>query len=379
MTRAPSDATSPSPGEKVVAFRLTRHHLETRADRGDLASVVRDVCGVQAQLPSGAEIALWARIRGLTRDDIERALWKDRSIVRTWAMRGTVHLLPADDLSVYVAALRETTGRDTEAWLLRSGLSLRDIEATTKAIVKALSEGPLTRDELAGRAGAGFPAKVRSWLAHGWGGLLKPASFAGLVCFGPDRGSEVTFVRRDRWMTRWREVPPAEAVAELLRRYLRAYGPATPVDFAGWSGMSVKAANECAEAIRTDLVEISDGGGALLLRKDLRVLESLSPHRRIVRLLPNFDVFLLGHRDKGHLVNAAHYKRVYRKAGWLSPVVLVDGRVAGVWSRARRARRLDVRVEPFLKLPRDVHDAVESEASDLARFLEADDVRVTFT
>jgi len=118
VTRAPSGATSPSPGEKVVAFRLTRHHLETRADRSDLASVVRDVCGVQAQLPSGAEIALWARIRGLTRDDVERALWKDRSIVRTWAMRGTVHLLPADDLSVYVAALRDFAIGLGDVWTL---------------------------------------------------------------------------------------------------------------------------------------------------------------------------------------------------------------------------------------------------------------------
>src|SRR3972149_1300519 len=91
----------------------------------------------------------------------------------------------------------------------------------------------------------------------------------------------------------------------------------------------------------------------------------------VVRLLPNFDVFLLGHRDKGHLVDAAHYKRVYRKAGWISAAVLVDGRVAGVWTPERKGRRLVVRVEPFAPLSRAVREGIEAEGGGGGRFLDA--------
>src|SRR5260370_13934978 len=93
-------------GEQVASWRLSKHHLAERAEKNQLIRVVKDVCGIQAQVLSGALIAIWARVEGVSAQDIEDALWKQHTPVKTWAMRGTLHLLTATDLPIYVAALK---------------------------------------------------------------------------------------------------------------------------------------------------------------------------------------------------------------------------------------------------------------------------------
>jgi hypothetical protein len=114
-----------------------------------------------------------------------------------------------------------------------------------------------------------------------------------------------------------------------------------------------------------------EGRGAWALRADLPVLRTAKRAGPTVRLLPSFDSFLLAHKDKGHLVDAAHYKRVYRKAGWLSPVLLVDGRLAGTWSYERKGERLRMNVDSFARFSRAVREGIEAEAEDVARFFDA--------
>lgn len=135
-----------------------------------------------------------------------------------------------------------------------------------------------------------------------------------------------------------------------------------------WDGW-VRDSRPIADRIRGELVELSlDGKRALLLAEDIEALERVRRSRSI-RLLPSFDVYLLSHRDKSHLVDDAHCKAVYRNAGWISQTVLVDGRVAGVWTHRRRGRRLAVHVRPFGRLDQDVVASIRAEAGDLARFL----------
>jgi len=97
-----------------------------------------------------------------------------------------------------------------------------------------------------------------------------------------------------------------------------------------------------------------------------------------VRLLPSFDPFLLGHDERSHLVDRAHYARVYKDAGWLAPVVLVDGRAAGTWSYERTARKLEVEVKMFTSSAKELRAKVEEEAHELSRFLEAPEVALRF-
>lgn len=133
--------------------------------------------------------------------------------------------------------------------------------------------------------------------------------------------------------------------------------------------MPVRDARPIVERIRGELVEVSlENTPALLLAEDLDALERVQPSRSI-RLLPSFDVYLLGHRDKSHLVDDAHHKEVYRNAGWISQTVLVDGRMVGVWTHRRRGRRLAVHVRPFERLDQEVVASIRAEAGDLTRFL----------
>lgn len=354
---------------QVLAFRVHRHHLDHRAQLKSLETVVGDVCGVQAQLMSAAEIALWARVKSLRREDVERSLWKERTLVKTWCMRGATHLLPSKDLPIYVGALKRRI-RDEQRWMSRYGVKPREAEVMTEVIYDALAPGPLTRKQLADRVTARLGAKAKRWVQHYWGGVVKQACLQGSTCFGPNRGQEITFVRRDQWLPDLDDLPTGDAENELFRLYFHGYGPATLQDFAAWAGMAVNDVLPIRESLGGDLAEIAiEGTPALILRRDLAAVQSVKAKDRVVRLLPSFDPYMLGHRDKKHLVDEVNYKRVYRKAGWLSPVVLFAGRVMGVWSHERRGKCLHVNVEPFTRMTTVIRDGIEAEAMDLARLL----------
>jgi uncharacterized protein YcaQ len=357
---------------QVSAFRLHRHHLACRAPRQSLVTVVGDMGGVQAQIMAAAQMSLWARVQNLTPQDVARALWAERTLVKAWCLRGTVHLLPASELPVYTGAVQRSALQATQRWMARSGVGPAEMAIMTKAIAEALSSGPLTRRQLAERVVAMLGAQARPWVEHSWGGAVKQACLQGLLCFGPNRGQEITFVRRDQWLPALADLPLAEAETALLRSYLQSYGPATLPDFAAWTGMLVSDVLPVRKRLGDEVAEVDiEGKKALLLCQDLAAIQAIEAENQTVRLLPSFDAYLLGHRDKGHLVDEAHYKQVYRKAGWLSPVVLVSGRVAGIWSQARRGRRLCVTVQPFTALPGAVHEQIAAEAADLGRFLGA--------
>ena len=323
---------------------------------------------MQAQLTSAAELALWARVRGLRRQDVERALWRKRSLVKTWCMRGTTHLLPTAEFPMYVAALRESAVARDRNWIARYGISEQEMDAMADAVVQVLASGPLSRRELADRVAERLGSRARRWVEHSWGGIVRRPCFQGRVCFGPPQGREVTFARTDHWLAAKRDLLPEDARAMLLRRYLQSYGPASPKDFLAWSGMAAKEVR-AVWAGCPGLSEVSvEGRRAWVLREDLDGLARATTMLS-VRLLPSFDAYLLGHRDKSHLVDAAHYKRVYRKAGWLSPVVLVDGKVAGLWTHATKGGNGIVTIEPFRSLSRTEREGIAAEVEDLGRFL----------
>jgi hypothetical protein len=359
------------------AFRLRSHHLDLRAPQSSQVGVAGDVCGVQAQFLPSARMALWARVEGLAPGDVDRALWEERTLVRMWVMRGTLHLLPSEELPIYIEALKGSRPRtDDLRWLARSqGIGPEEVRPIIDAVLEALAEGPLTREALTDRVVEVLGPRVRPVVEHTWGGVIRVASAEGSVCYGPDVGRSITFVRCDRWLRPPRGYSKAEAQDALLRRYLHAYGPATAGDFSAWSGIIARDVRDAVRRAGDELARIdANEKGACVLREDLPDLRG-GPRvgRTCVNLLPGFDPFLLGHKGKGHLVDAARYKRVYRKAGWISPVVLVDGRVAGVWSTARRGgasgRGTVLTVEPFGRMGPLVKGRVEEVAASLGAFL----------
>lgn len=375
-------------GAQIAAFRMRRHHLDARASRGTLPAVVGDTCGVQAQVHAMAQIALWARLRDLTIDVVERALREKRTIVKTWSMRSTLHLHASRDLLMVLGGVMATRLRHHQRWIDRSGLKE---EETTRMVLDALEGGPLTKRQLAGRLSPKLGAVTDTWRDGGWGAkkegsslswyLVQPAMSRGLVCFGPSDGPEVKFVRIDQWLPESLR-PPSELEAEdaLFRRYLHSFGPADEKDFQAWSGNHLRRIRETVKRVRDDLVEVrADDHRGYLLRRDVSSLERAEADRRLVRLLPSFDPFLLGHRNRTHLLDQAHHKQVYKDQGWLAPVVLLEGRVAGTWSYDRGSRTLGVGVRMFSEFSKEIRAKAREEAEDLARFLEIPDVAVRFT
>ncbi|HET7467755.1 MAG TPA: winged helix DNA-binding domain-containing protein [Candidatus Dormibacteraeota bacterium] len=341
----------------VHAFRLERHHLTARAPRAQLAKVVGDIGGVQAQVMSFAELQIAVRV-DCTPEDVREALWKRKTLVKTWLMRGTLHLARSSDLPIYTGALGAYTLRSLSTWLKYLKLTEPQLMSLFDRIDAALNGTPMTREELIAAVGRGQPGNVQAILRSGWGGILKPAARRGRLCFGPNRGQSVTFVRPEEWLQEWHPLEREAATAELARRYLRAYGPATRKDFARWMGNFPGADRAAWTALQNELIDVSvEGTHAQLLAADLKAMRARTGEAS-VQLLPGFDPYLMGHASRDHLFDKAHRWKVSRVSGWISPVLLVNGEVLGVWTHSVSKGRLRVDITPFAAVkPRIVRGA----------------------
>jgi hypothetical protein len=372
---------------QVAAFRMARHHLLERAPVKDLVAVVGDMAGAQAQLLSAAQTSIWARVQDLQIAHVEAAM-KKRALVKAACMRRTLFLVPGRDLSVFVRGTSRRAEKEIR-WALGKGVPERALDAAIDAALNALDE-PRTRTEIAERASRILGVQVQTYHGGGWGSkrrlaavpvghlnypvvdLLHLVAARGVVCYGPPRGSEPTFVRADAYIPRWKDISREQAEEILLRRYLKAFGPATAADFSLWTGMTLREAREIWAREQSRLAPVSvEGWKAELLREDLEELAQPHLEQPVVRLLPYFDTFLLGHKERDHLVPSGQRPSVYRAQGWIAPVVLVNGRVIGVWETSLEKRKLQVRVTKFEPIPQRTAAGIREEALKLGQFLEA--------
>ena len=318
--------------------RLVRSHLAERAPAARLVEVVRDVCGIHAQVTGSAELQLAARVDGITQADVRAALWEERSLAKSWTLRGTLHLHPADELSLWLAA-RRAVAEEGRADLVA-------------AIGEALRGKRRTREELADAVLERVPSAPRDELVSGWGFHVGDAALAGELCFGPPVGQRVTFVHPEDWLGPQRAWDPEEALREAARRYAATYGPVRPRHFREWLGSRFDASG----------LELPDPGPD-------------APSQPSVRLLPEYDVYVMGVREREQLVPpevraqvAAHGKGRYEgPAG--TPFLLVDGVCAGIWRRRKTAKRVELTVEPARRLTRAERAGVGEEAERIGSFL----------
>ena len=328
-------APSPIRIEAMANFRLRRHHLsEDSVQDQDVVTICRDVCGVQAQVMSAAYLQLWTRNHAITRPQIETALWKTRTLVKTSLMRQTLHLIPTDEFPLYIAALRPSRLAQAMRVMERCGITRAESEALIPLIMEALSAGPLSRPAIAAAIRPKASKQVRFWMENSWSLVRLPVA-EGLICYGRGEGNAIVFIRTDHWLPKLKRerMSATEAQCALFRKYLRAYGPATVTDFSHWAGIPVQEVKSLPALLEPELIEIpGEKKNRFLLREDAAALSGRPSATTSIRLLPNFDSYLLAHREKDHLLSPHHYKRVYRNQGWISPVVLIDGAIAGVWS-----------------------------------------------
>jgi hypothetical protein len=340
-----------------------------------MLAVASKLCGLHAQVLSSAVLTLWARVEELDRYAVQRALWQDRTLVKTWAMRGTLHLVPSDDLPLWHAALSTSRRYRKPGLWRRFGLTLEELDRLTESIGDALSGSVMTREELAQKVGQLTGSrKLAAKVGYGsWGTILKPAAMTGRLCFGPSVGQRVRFTRPSSWVASLAPSMDSEAATAIVtRRFLSAYGPATYHDLARWwGGGGVSTARQWIAALGEEVRSVDLAGEqAWMLAVDAQEARDLPPIRS-VRLIPAFDQYVIGaSRHAEHLLPGDLRSRVYRQQGWISPVLLVNGFIHGVWHQEKiKGSRGDIVIEPFLKVPAWTRSGAEEEAERLAAFL----------
>jgi hypothetical protein len=332
------------------------------------------MCGAHAQVLAAAEISVALRMASGTRADVQQALWEDRSLVKTFGPRGTVHLLPADDLPMWTAALAALP-REGGQHAPEVRMTPDQTAEVIEAIGGALYAEDLTVDELTeqvvARTGrwAGdlvMPAFQTFWPR--WRQAIPAAARGGVLCYGPNRGRRTTYTNPQRFAP-FRPGNGEEALSELLRRFLHTYGPATPQQFAKWLSTSPAFSAKLFEATPgLEQVE-ANGSQAWLIAGDT---EFPTDPVRGVRLLPYFDAYGVGSHPRELVFPGKAYTRALAggQAGNY-PLLLVDGIVAGVWHQRRTGRRLQITVEPLRKLTKPQLRALEDQVARLGEIVDA--------
>jgi hypothetical protein len=370
MVRCMSATTGP-----VVAARLARQLLGV--DRGDcVGAVVERVVGVQAQAVAPARLAFRPRAEGVTAADVADTT-RAAKVVRTWLMRGTLHLVDVADLDWLLSVFGEVNIR-ADARRRRQLDLTESVLAAAKAALPEVLDEPLPRADLVTRlrdTGVKVSATGQA-PAH----LMMYAASIGLICRGPELDQdEPSYVLTERWLGRSVDLDGDRnaALATLARRYLAGYGPASLDDFAHWSGLPKKEA-------RAALARLGKRGEVVTVAGDVNLLTLDPDHDPVpdpvlgagparasgVRLLGAFDALLLGYRSRAALVEDEHAVKIRAGGGMIAATALDDGRIVGTWSVDRSRKDSTVLLEPFTSIPRSRVAAWQEEVADLARFLD---------
>ncbi|MPZ85482.1 MAG: winged helix DNA-binding domain-containing protein [Actinophytocola sp.] len=317
---------------------------------------VRKVVALQAQDVRANRLAVRVRTSGLTAADVDAAC-RDRTVVRTWAMRGTLHMLAAEDFGWVTGLLGPHFAPRGAPRRRRLGLDEATLERATAGLDAELAT-PLTRAEIVARlADHGTALDARSQApAH----LLGYAALTGQVCRGPDTGKdEATYVLVREWLGPQKSLDEEEALARLAERYLAGHGPATAADLAAWSGLPAGKVKAAMAAVATEPVEAA--GVAAHMLPD-QPDEPPAP----TRLLGHFDAYLLGYRGRELAVPHAYASTIQAGGGFVMPAVLAAGRVVGTWRLTSTKDSAKVELEPFGTSPLPDY---RNEVADLGRFL----------
>jgi hypothetical protein len=286
-------------------------------------------------------------------------------------MRGTLHLLPSAELGVWLAALGTFASRGNSGY--------PRIEALVDAVRPALEGRVLTREDLArGVERITGDPELGEWVRFSWGSYLKAVSFRGALCFGPSQGSRVRFTSPATWVPDTLDkTNAAEGLRAVAHRFMAAYAPVTVDDFARWWGDGRRPGARMLAALGEEAVEVDvEGQRAWVLAGDLPNVVSAKPPQA-ARLLPAFDPWVIGaligkptsFRCDAIVREPGHRRRIFSAQGWVSPVLLVDGQIVGVWKHTRQGRSLQVEIEPFGTLPDWATAQIEAEVERLGRFL----------
>ncbi len=354
--------------DQLAWFRLKRSGLvEPFQSPEEAASALG---GVQAQILSAGGIALTNRLKNFTKARLEKILWADRTLVKLWGQRYTLHLYPSAEWPLIQAAHARK-----RSWWRRSfcedGGSEKDfdkkLELSEKFLRKKGSAG-MCRTDL-----RQLPIMANdSELFSSWGGLFAELVIHGVACHGRNNGSESFFVHREHWLPdlAWNPPQREQAGRLLARQYLHTFGPSPAKDFAYWGGLSLRAAQPSLDSLGEKITHLRyDGRTLLCLTKDLDELLQPPPQRRHwpLLMLGRFDPVLLGHKDKTWICPPSFYNRVWRPGGHIEATVIHLGKTIATWRYKLNGSDLEITVFPFKKLPKSILPKIRAKAKCIAR------------
>ena len=372
--------------EQLTKFYLFKQFLSPAAREKDVVTVAGALCGLHAQAALTPYLSLFNRIKNFESAMLEDALYREKSLVKTWCVRGTLHIIPSGDFSIYHNALERM-------WFEHHGRYMRPPEWPSKEerreflypmITEALAEKPLRRKEISSKVLSLFKNPPNSYkrLFSAWGGILKDTSYLGLAVHAEPIGNETCFARLDQWLPNidLHEVDEDQARARLLLKYLQGYGPASAQDFMCWSGLLADEAKKAAGDIRSELAQVHVQPfekNLWILKTDLKKLERIDAEEKTPPyLLPRFDPLLLGHKNRLRTIEPAFQKQVYRKAGDVAASVLINGRVAGTWNYKKTKRKITIFMNPFERIDKESLIDLKRLANDIGAFMKAEQVEL---
>lgn len=321
------------------------------------ADVAKAICGAQAQDMRHGRLAFRARNPKLTAADVERARGEERSLLHVWAMRNTMHLIATEDAEWLLPLFEPIVEAFIRRRLAQLGVDARRQERALTLAEEALSAGPLSRTQLIEeleRSGIKAGPEAR-------GHLCRLTVAGGAACLGPMSGKQTLLVARGDWLAAQPHADRDNCLAELARRYVGAFGPTTEHDFAKWAGLPLRDIRTGLSLIAGELREV--GAEILALRR-----RSRRATKRIVRLLPAWDTFWMGYRDREFAAPNGRWDKVSDGGGMIAPAALADGTAIARWRAPRRHEDLASVTDWFERPSRSLRTAVDAELQDIARF-----------
>jgi hypothetical protein len=364
--------------EQATRFALMRSGLSQPFD--EPLQAVRAMVAIQAQYAASIPLAIHARCPSAPRAWTDRALTRDRSVVKTWCLRGTLHALATDDLPLMTGAFGERYHLGIERVMLREcGMDALAWHRVEQDVLHALAAGPLDRTALHDAV-----PRLRDVPWSGWGEDVKGLAYQGDLIMVGSKGSRPVFARRDQWLPdfHFRPHTRVKCLEELLMRYLATFGPATLSDFGHWTGLPAATVRETAGRAAPLLmpVTVSGHGTPLLARAaDAGVLTGIIPDAPVVALLPKFDAMVLAWKDPSRVLDGGDHDAVFRPAGQIEAIVLLHGRAAATWRVTRTAKTVGFSVTPIQHVGVRARKQVEAEFERLGAWMGARTTTVTWT
>ncbi|CAG1002952.1 MAG: winged helix DNA-binding domain-containing protein [Candidatus Methanoperedens sp.] len=359
--------------EKINQFVLYKQHLaeHSNAQNKCLVDVVKDICGLHAQVASTPYLSLWNRIDNFQKEDLSKELYERRTLIKIWGVRATLYIVSEDHVVEYYQATKQAGGRHP---LIR-------FEPIHDRMLKILDEkGPLTAKELTEHI-----SELKNIVNTKYGDMslgqwnLRQMCHSAILVPSKPKGDWTsnlhTYVTFRKWSPSvdLHALNEHEAKEKVILHYLSGFGPAMIEDIAWWIGITKREVKEILEEMGDKVEDIKIRGIEgmfLILKSDLEHLQGFSSGKDTVHLLPKFDPYIMGYKNRGRLISKEHEKRVYWSTrGEISPSILVNGHIIGTWSFKADKNRLKITLSFFEKTNKPLLKVIEQQAEKLAHFM----------